>query len=140
MLKITQIPNLFSSSHKLTTHVLPTVILHPQIKTDIINIFHDSIEEGWLIGVFSIELNVYVPYVCITSPRGNMYRIEYINISIPSDIILPSEEHAYRNGYKIGINRGLITLNPFSLDTAPKHWKYWIDGYHNGYKNSETPY
>jgi hypothetical protein len=121
MLKITKIDNLFQSPHRLTSDIIPIGILHPAIETKIIEEFGDSIKEAYIIGVFSKEINNFVPYTCITSPNGNMYRVEYIEVS-----------KAYLSGYNVG-NKGFdITVNPYHT-SAPEHYE-WIKGYHEGYK------
>lgn len=126
MLKITKIDNLFQSNHKLTTCVIPTEILHPMIETKIIEEYGDEIQTAWIISVLHTNFNVFIPYTCITSPKGIMYRIEYIKTT---------ESTVYMDGYKQGYAGFHITVNPHLVDTTDH--AEWIKGYHKGYVDSK---
>lgn len=126
MLTITQIPNLFSSDLKLTTCVIPKEVLHPQIESDIITKYGDDIKDAWIIRVLDTKSNIFVTYTCLTSSNGNMYKVDYIEVS-----------PAYLSGYNVG-NKGFdITMNPYHT-SVPEHLE-WIKGYHEGYKHALEP-
>lgn len=123
MLKITQIDNLFQSSKRITSHIIPKEILHPQIETNLVT---DQIDKAYIIGVFSNEINNFVFYSCITTKKGLMYKIDHIDVS-----------EAYLSGYNKGNQGFVITVDPYRLGTT-EHLE-WIKGYHEGNKNRLEP-
>src|SRR5688572_19904040 len=111
MLKVTKINNLFQSNHRLTTAVIPLHILHPAIETSIIEQYGDTIQSAHIIHVLGRE-NTIIPYTCITGTNGNMYRIEYIDVS-----------EVYLSGYNSGHNGFDITVNPYH-PSVPEHLEW----------------
>lgn len=130
MLKTSKIDNLFGTSLKMTTCTIPKEILHPQIESDIIAQYGDSIQSAWIIRVYDTQTQVFVSYNCVIGTSGNMYRVEYIEVST-----------AYMAGYGSGIQGLDITLNPYGTTTVIGEINHneWIKGYHEGYKHSLTP-
>lgn len=126
MLKITQIPNLFSTDHKITTCTVPKEILHPQIETEVITQCGELIHAAWVIRVLDTQSSIYVPHSCVTTVSGHMFKIEYIAVSA-----------AYLSGYNVGHKGFDITMNPYHT-SVPEHIE-WIKGYHEGYKHALEP-
>lgn len=126
MLKTTKIENLFGTSLKMTTCTIPKEILHPQIESDIITQYGDSIQSAWIIRVYDNTTNAFISYNCIIGATGNMYRVEYIEVS-----------KEYLSGYNTGHKKRNITLNPYKAD-SPEHLE-WITGFHEGYKHALEP-
>lgn len=126
MRKITQIANLFQSPHKLTTCVIPLEILHPEIETKIITQYGDTPQNAWVIYVLDTNTNTMIPYTCITSTAGKMYRIEYITSNYTE---------AFHSGYRTAQRDIAIHNNPYRKDSQES--KEWIEGYERCIEDSK---